>query len=213
MRLDLNPPRLEPNERMRDRSGEHSSTLVRDGARLRVASVETSVVLWRKLGERVVYERFRRIVSRTFELPGGETADFEVFDGSDTVAVLALTENGEVILVREFRPGPEGLILELPGGLIEDGQTPAEAARIELLEETGYEGALTSAGTMLDDAYSTFSKHAFTATGCRKVTEPAEGELTEPVLMPLAEFREHLRGGRLTDVDVGYRSLDHLGLL
>jgi ADP-ribose pyrophosphatase len=170
-------------------------------------------VHWRKDGERVVYERFRRIVSRAFELPDGRIADFEVTDGPDTVAVLALTDDDQVVLVREFRPGPEELILELPGGLIDEGQTPEEAARRELLEETGYEGTITLVGTLLVDAYSTFSKHAFIATGCRKVTKPAEGALTEPVLMPLAEFREHLRGGRLTDVDAGYRALDHLGLL
>jgi ADP-ribose pyrophosphatase len=170
-------------------------------------------VRWRKLEERVVYERFRRIVSRAFELPDGGIADFEVTDGPDTVAVLALTEDDQVVLVREFRPGPEELILELPGGLIDPGQTPEEAARRELLEETGYEGKIAHVGSLLVDAYSTFSKHAFIATGCRKVTKPAEGELTEPVLMPLAEFREHLRGGRLTDVDAGYRALDHLGLL
>lgn len=168
---------------------------------------------WRKRGERIVYERFRRIVSRTFELPGGQAADFEVLDGPDTVAVFALTEDHEVILAREFRPGPEELILELPGGLIDVGKAPAQAAREELLEETGYEGAIVEVGAMLVDAYSTFVKHAFVATGCLKIAEPIEGELTEPVLMPLDEFREHLRGGRLTDVDVGYRALDHLGLL
>jgi ADP-ribose pyrophosphatase len=170
-------------------------------------------VHWRKLEERVVYERFRRIVSRRFALPDGQAADFEVTDGPDTVAVLALTEDDQVVLVREFRPGPEELILELPGGLIDEGQTPEEAARRELLEETGYEGEIAYVGSLLVDAYASFSKHAFIATGCRKVTKPAEGELTEPVLMPLAEFREHLRGGRLTDVDAGYRALDHLGLL
>lgn len=168
---------------------------------------------WRKLGEQVVYERFRRVVSRTFELPGGDTADFEVLAEGDTVAVLALTETDDVILAREFRAGPEEVLLELPGGLIDEGQSPAEAARLELLEETGYEGAISTAGTILEDAYATRTKHAFTATGCRKVAEPAQGELTEAVLMPLAEFREHLRGGRLTDVDVGYRALDQLGLL
>jgi ADP-ribose pyrophosphatase len=74
-------------------------------------------VRWRKLGERVVYERFRRVVSRTFELPGGETADFEVFELFDSAAVLALTASHEVVLVREFRPGPEEVLLELPGEL------------------------------------------------------------------------------------------------
>jgi ADP-ribose pyrophosphatase len=170
-------------------------------------------VRWRKLEERVVYERFRRIVSRTFELPEGRTAEFEVLEGRDTVAVLALTDAQEVVLVREFRPGPEEVLLELPGGQIEDGQTPEEAARAELLEEAGYEGDLAPAGTILSDAYATRTKHAFVATGCRSVGPPAAGELTEPVVVPLGEFREHLRTGRLTDSDVAYRALDHLGLL
>jgi ADP-ribose pyrophosphatase len=170
-------------------------------------------VHWRKLGERVVYERFRRVISRTFELPGGETSDFEVLEGPDTVAVLALTDDDQVVLVREFRPGPEEVVLELPGGLVDEGLSPSEAARRELLEETGYEGTLVEVATLLDDAYSTWMKHAFVASDCRKVAEPAEGELTEPVLLSLPEFREHLRSGRLTDVDVGYRALDHLGLL
>ena len=168
---------------------------------------------WRKLGERVVYERFRRIVSRTFELPHGQTADFEVLEGRDSVAVLALTGAQEVVLVREFRPGPEEILLELPGGQVEDGQTPEEAARAELLEEAGYEGELTPAGTILWDEYGTRKKYAFVATRCRRVQPPAPGELTEPVVMPLRELREHLRTGRLTDSDVAYRALDHLGLL
>jgi ADP-ribose pyrophosphatase len=170
-------------------------------------------VRWRKLSERVVYERFRRVVSRTFELPGGETADYEVIAKADIVAVLALTEEGEVILARQFRPGPEEILLELPGGLIDEGESPAEAARKELLEETGFEGTIAAAGTILEDAYAIRTKHAFIAMRCRKVAEPARRELTEPVLMSLADFREHLRGGRLTDVDVGYRALDELGLL
>jgi ADP-ribose pyrophosphatase len=170
-------------------------------------------VRWRKLEERVVYERFRRVVSRTFELPQGQTVDFEVLEGRDSVAVLALTDARDVVLVREFRPGPEEILLELPGGQVEDGQTPEEAAKTELLEEAGYEGEMTLAGTILWDAYGTRKKYAFAATGCRRVGPPAPGELTEPVVMSLREFREHVRTGRLTDSDVAYRVLDHLGLL
>jgi ADP-ribose pyrophosphatase len=170
-------------------------------------------VLWQKLEERVVYERFRRVVSRTFALPDGRTADFEVIELFDSAAVLALTPAQEVVLVREFRPGPEEVLLELPGGVVEEGQSPAEAAQAELLEETGYEGRLTSAGSLLKDAYATNLKHVFAATDCRRVAEPAFPQLTEPALLPLADFRQHLRGGRLTDVDAAYRALDHLGLL
>jgi ADP-ribose pyrophosphatase len=168
---------------------------------------------WRKVGERVVYDRFRRVRSRTFELPDGEVADFEVVELFDSVAVLAFTDTNEVVLVREFRPGPEDFLLELPGGVVESGQSVGEAARAELLEETGYEGDFRHVGALLKDAYATNTKHIVAATGCRRVAEPERPDLTEPVLLSLDEFRDHLRGGRLTDTDAAYRALDFLGLL
>jgi ADP-ribose pyrophosphatase len=168
---------------------------------------------WRKQAERVAYDRFRRVLSRTFELPDGTITDFEVFDLLDSVAVLALTPYGQVVLVEEFRPGPEAILLELPGGVVEPGQPPIEAARAELLEETGYEGDLVEVGTVVRDGYATNVKHAFAATECRRVTDPQRPELTAPKLMPLEAFRNHLRRGRLTDSEVAYRALDELGLL
>jgi ADP-ribose pyrophosphatase len=179
-----------------------------------VSKGETSSVrAWRKRKETVVYDRFRRVVSRTFELPNGEVADFEILQQLDSAAVLALTTSRDVILVEEFRPGPDDVLLELPGGLVEPGQEPIAAARAELLEETGYEGDLIEIGTLLKDAYATNVKHVFAATACRRVAEPEHSELTAPTLMSLDGFRDHLRQGRLTDTDVGYRALDALGLL
>lgn len=168
---------------------------------------------WRKLDERIVYDRFRRILSRTFSLPDGSTAEFEVVELSDSAAVLALTAASEVVLVREFRPGPESVLLELPGGVVETSQSPIDAARAELLEETGYDGEIIGAGAILKDAYTTNTKHVFAATDCRRVAQPKEPLFTEPVLMPLPEFRSHLRSGRLTDADAAYLALDYLALL
>lgn len=168
---------------------------------------------WRKIDERVVYDRFRQITSRAFELPDGEVADFEVIELFDSVVVLTLTATKEIVLVRQFRPGPEDVLLELPGGVVEPGREPLEAAEAELLEETGYRGRLAAAGAMLKDGYATNTKHVFVATDCERVAEPAQPEFVEPVLMSLGEFRDHLRDGRLTDTDAGYRGLDFLGLL
>jgi ADP-ribose pyrophosphatase len=168
---------------------------------------------WRKRHETVVYDRFRRVLSRRFALPNGTVADFEVLELLDSAAVLALTPSRDVVLVEEFRPGPEAVLLELPGGVVEPDQAPLDAARAELLEETGYEGDLVAVGTLLKDGYATNVKHVFAATGCRRVAEPEHPELTAPVLMPLDAFREHLRRGQLTDADAAYRALDELGLL
>jgi ADP-ribose pyrophosphatase len=57
------------------------------------------------------------------------------------VAVLAVTEDGRVPLVRQFRPAVESPVLELPSGGVEADETPEQAIRRELLEETGCEAA------------------------------------------------------------------------
>lgn len=168
---------------------------------------------WHKLAEETVYSRYRRVVSKRFRLPGGEVVDYEIKDEDDMVAVLALTEQREVVLVRQFRPGPESILLELPAGVVEPGEAPAETAAAELLEETGYAGRIEPAGTMLEEGYSNRTKFVFVAHGCRREGEPEHPHLTEPVLVSLEELRSHLRAGRMADVDAGYLALDHLGLL
>lgn len=57
----------------------------------------------------------------------------------DYVGVVALTCDGELLLVRQFRPALWERTLEIPAGHVEPGQTPEQAARAELLEETGHE--------------------------------------------------------------------------
>jgi ADP-ribose pyrophosphatase len=174
-----------------------------------------AVQAWQKLGEKTVHAGYRRVLGRRFQLPDGREADFEVLENADTVAVLALTAAGEVVLARQFRPGPDEVLDELPGGVVDDGEQPRDAAGRELLEETGYEGELRHAGSHWAGAYSTHQKHAFVATGCRHAGNPdvEADEPVEVVLMPLADFREHLRSGRLTDVGSAYQALELLNLL
>ncbi len=168
---------------------------------------------WHLLAESVVYAGFRRIVRRRYRLPDGAEADYEVIVNPDTVAVLASTADERVILARQFRPGPQRVLDELPGGVVDEGEDPLAAARRELLEETGYEGELTPIGSQWAGAYSAHRRHGFVATGCTRVAEPDAGdEHIEVVLMPLAEFREHLRRGELTDAGLAWAGLDALGL-
>ena len=170
---------------------------------------------WRKLGETVVHEGHVPILARRFRAPDGAERTTEIKREGETVAILALTSEREVVLARQFRPGPEDVLLELPGGGLEEGESPLEAAGRELLEETGYAGELQDAGALFDCAYSTRVRHVVVAVDARLVSEPKPdvGEFTEVELVSLDAFREHLRDGRLTDVGVGYRALDALGLL
>jgi ADP-ribose pyrophosphatase len=67
----------------------------------------------------------------------------------DYVSLIALTEEGRVVIVRQYRPAVERYTLELPSGLIDPGESPDQTARRELLEETGFEaGEVEVLGSM-----------------------------------------------------------------
>jgi len=70
----------------------------------------------------------------------GKEHDFYLLDSSDWVNIIPLTADGRVILVRQFRMGTKDFSLEIPGGMLDEGDHPAGAAARELLEETGYAG-------------------------------------------------------------------------
>jgi len=57
---------------------------------------------------------------------------------SGVVVIAPITDNGEIILIRQYRPPVDRHVVELPAGLIDMGETPEAAARRELTEETGY---------------------------------------------------------------------------
>ncbi|SRR5579883_635803 len=65
--------------------------------------------------------------------------DFFIIHAPDWVNVIALTENDDIVLIEQFRQGSEKVELEIPSGIIDSDESPADAALRELTEETGYE--------------------------------------------------------------------------
>ena len=176
-----------------------------------------SVGIWDEIKREPGQKLYGRSVDKVwFRLPDGKEIDFAVFSGGKSVACLALTKNQEVILARQFRPGPKKILNEIPGGGLKEGENPEEAMARELLEETGYQGKMELVTSLWHDAYSPRIKYALVATECEKIAEPQledNGESVEVVLMSLPEFRQHLQSGQLTDVEIGYLGLDYLKLL
>ena len=80
------------------------------------------------------------------ELPDGRQRYYDLVRHCPAVVVLPVTEEGNILFVRQYRLGADKELLELPAGLINDGEEPDPAAERELQEETGYEGELTRLG-------------------------------------------------------------------
>ena len=168
----------------------------------------------------------RRMVPNDSGPPGGE-ADFYILRTHDWVNVVALTHQDELILIEQWRQGVRRVTLEIPGGIIDPGEAPFQAATRELAEETGYTAprwhhlfsiepnpaiqdnrchtflALDAVPTQRPD----FDEHEY----CRVVLRPwsevpnlvANGQITHS-LVAVALFKEQLRrAGALDAPQVG----------
>ena len=107
------------------------------------------------------------------ELPDGRINDeYYVLEYPDWVNVIALTVDGKMIMERQYRHALGNTCYELPCGVIEAGETPLEAAKRELLEETGYAGGEWREWMTLspNPATCTNLAHSFLAVGVEKIS-------------------------------------------
>jgi 8-oxo-dGTP pyrophosphatase MutT (NUDIX family) len=149
---------------------------------------------WQVLDSKLlISERWLQLREDRVRLSNGHEIDrFHVIHGPDWASVLCVTDASEVVLVRQYRHGITRASLELPAGVIEPHETPEEAARRELVEETGYEAddwvSIQSVST--EPARHTTQAHFFCARGARRVRPPApeETEVLELVTVPVADL-------------------------
>lgn len=176
-----------------------------------------SIDKWTRVNSQTFrYNSWRAIEDVTFLLPNGERTNMALKKEGPVVSVVALTVDRRIILVRQYRPGPDLVLDEIAGGRINDGELPADAARRELREETGYVAArLVELGRPLECAYSTIQRHAFIALDCvcDGAPHPDPNEFVEVILKAPAEFLHQLQLGRCTDPEVGWMALYHQGYL
>jgi ADP-ribose pyrophosphatase len=151
---------------------------------------------WKVLETSSFHPRFR--IDKC-ELSNGNLLDATIFEFRSWANIVALTQNGEVVLVKQYRHGACESILEFPGGVVEDDEDPMDGAKRELLEETGY-----SASTLIplekiypNPALQTNTLHCFLALDAEKVGEQNldAGEDIEVHLVPLDELIEMAKHG------------------
>ncbi|MCC2631918.1 MAG: ADP-ribose pyrophosphatase [Patescibacteria group bacterium] len=164
---------------------------------------------WKKIDEKRVYSGFRKMDRKVFQSDEGKVVEFDVKIEGTVACAFAVTTDQNVVLVRQFRPGPERVLLEMPGGHVDEGESHEEAMPREFLEETGYTGDFTYLGESLSCPYSDRIKHNYLVTNCRKIQEPEVhgSEATKVEEMPLEKFRELILTGSLPESDSGFIGL------
>ena len=139
-------------------------------------------------------ERFRSRLS-------GRTHDFYVMQLADAVHAIALTPDGRMVLVRQFRAGSLHDSLEPPGGLLDPGEDPCAAGARELLEETGYAGdpAVLLGTFWSNPSIMTSRTTTIVVTNARLVAEPKPDANEEVAveLVPAGSIPRLIREGAI----------------
>ncbi|MEM1945293.1 MAG: NUDIX hydrolase [Nitrososphaerota archaeon] len=133
---------------------------------------------------------------------GGRDIVREVVEHPGAVVVVPLLDNGEIILVKQYRYAVDDELLEVPAGTLEPDEAPEKCAERELLEETGFRaGRLTKIGQFyLAPGYSTELMHVFVAEGLvEAAAENQEDEVITVLRTPLREAMELVRRGVIKD--------------
>ncbi len=150
------------------------------------------------LESRTIRDAWPPITEDQVELASGARKNWVRFHFGNSAAVLPVTQDGRVVLTREYRHGLGRVALALPGGTAEDGESPEACARRELLEETGLKpGKLMHlySGNSLT-GYLTGTLHLFFAKDCTatgRAPDPEEVESLE-YLSPTAALDRARRG-------------------
>jgi ADP-ribose pyrophosphatase len=148
---------------------------------------------------------FIRVQRATFLDPAGQRFERDIVRHPGAVAVVPVTDDGAVVLVRQYRPAVDRWLLEVPAGTCDvAGEPPVVTAGRELAEEVGYaaDDLVLLTSTAITPGFCDEIAHVFLATGLRPVPtgrQGAEEAYMEVVEVPLDRFDAMVDDGTVVD--------------
>jgi ADP-ribose pyrophosphatase len=128
-------------------------------------------------------------------LPHGKTTTREIVEHAETIAVLPKLDDGRIVMVRQYRKAAEAVLLEVPAGGVDEGESPEEAVRREMVEETGYRvGSLRHIATFYTSpGFTTELMHLYEATDLEVGEATEQTDQIEVVVLTSEEARAQLQ--------------------
>jgi len=156
-----------------------------------------------KITEEIIYRgRILDLARETHSMPDGREAHFEVIHHPGGAAALPVLEDGQLLLIRQFRPAIDDYIYEIPAGRLEVGETAAFCIERELKEEVGYHpNRVESLGYVYSSVgFCNERIYLFIATELQQTATAHEvDEFIEPVIVTLDAALEMVSAGTITD--------------
>ena len=136
------------------------------------------------------------------ELPDGRQRYYDLVRHGPGVVILPVTDEGNILFVKQYRVGSASELLELPAGMVEEGEATGPAAARELREETGYEAGeiIRLGGYYASAGYCSEYMHAYLARDLKWNPLPQdEDEFISNISLSIEEAYKAAEDGRLED--------------
>ncbi len=183
---------------------------------------------WKSLKTQlVVNNKWYKLRKDAVKLPNGKVlSDYYYLDGNEVAVVVAVTPENKILWERQYKYGARDIVWELPAGFVDEDETPREAAKRELLEETGYTAKkfIFLRSVWNSPTKSNVKVHWFLALGASKLHEAEYDKIDgtediETVALSIAksvksiEKNEHVGSDSVGAFFLALEKMKKLGLL